>query len=54
MEDERQIPQERIQQRIVELIVVVPVASGRERDGGSGPDHSQSVSSTETMMCQWR
>ena len=36
----RLIPQERIQQRTVEQIVVVPVPSGRERDGESGPDYS--------------
>ena len=35
----RLIPQERIQ-RTVEQIVVVPRTSSRERDGGSGPDHS--------------
>ena len=51
----RLIPQERIQQRTVEQIVVVPCISSRERNGGSGPDQSQSVSSeTELLMCQWR
>ena len=36
----RLIPQERIQQRTVEQIVVVSRISSRERNGGSGPDHS--------------
>ena len=36
----RLIPQERIQQRTVEQMVVVSRVSSRERNGGSGPDHS--------------
>ena len=36
----RLIPQERIQKRTVEQIVVVHRISSRERNGGSGPDHS--------------
>ena len=36
----RLIPKERIQQRTVEQIVVVSRISSRERNGGSGPDHS--------------
>ena len=36
----RLIPQERIQQRAVLHTVVVSRISSRERDGGSGPDHS--------------
>ena len=36
----RLIPQERIQQRTVEQIVVVSRTSSRERNGGSEPDHS--------------
>ena len=35
----RLIPQERIQQRTVEQIVVVSSISSRQRNGGSGPDH---------------
>ena len=35
----RLIPQERIQQRTVEQVVVVSRISSRERKGGSGPDH---------------
>ena len=33
-------PQERIQQRTVEQIVVVPRTSSRETNGGNEPDHS--------------
>ena len=36
----RLIPQEHIQQRTVEQIVVVPRISRRDRDGANGPDYS--------------
>ena len=36
----RLIPQERIQQRTVEQIVVVSCTSSRETNGGNEPDHS--------------
>ena len=50
----RLIPQERIQQRTVEQMVVVPVLQVVKEMVEVDQIIPQSVSSTETLMCQWR